>query len=63
MSNDDIMIVKELTDYLKIAENTAYRFASENKVPSFKVGNAWRLHKSEEDYWTGEQEQNKEGKT
>ena len=29
MSNDDIMTVKELADYLKIAEKTAYLFASE----------------------------------
>ena len=40
MPNDDIMTVKELADYLKIAEKTAYRFASEGKVPGFKVGSA-----------------------
>ncbi len=40
MPNDDIMTVKELADYLKIAEKTAYRFASEGKVPSFKAGSA-----------------------
>jgi len=34
------MTMKELTDYLKIVENTAYRFASEKKVLGFKVGNA-----------------------
>ena len=38
MPNDDIMTVKELADYFKIAEKTAYRFASEGKVPGFKVG-------------------------
>jgi excisionase family DNA binding protein len=38
MSNNDIMTVKELADYLKIAEKTAYRFASEGKVLGFKVG-------------------------
>ena len=43
MPNDDIMTVKELADYLKIAEKTAYRFASEGKVPGFKVGSAWRF--------------------
>ena len=57
MPNDDIMTVKELADYLKIAEKTAYRFASEGKVPGFKVGSAWRFRKSEIDRWISEQEQ------
>ena len=45
------MTVKELADYLKIAEKTAYRFASEGKVPGFKVGSAWRFKKEEIDAW------------
>ena len=51
MPNDDIMTVKELADYLKIAEKTAYRFASEGKVPGFKVGSAWRFKKEGIDSW------------
>jgi len=51
MTNDDIMTVKELADYLKIAEKTAYRFAFEGKVPGFKVGSAWRFKKTEIDAW------------
>ena len=51
MPNDDIMTVKELADYLKIAEKTAYRFASEGKVPGFNVGSAWRFKKAEIDAW------------
>ena len=51
MPNDDIITVKELADYLKIAEKTAYRFASEGKVPGFKVGSAWRFKKEEIDSW------------
>ena len=31
MPNDDIMTIKELAEYLKIAEKTAYRFASEGR--------------------------------
>lgn len=51
MPNDDILTVKELADYLKIAEKTAYRFASAGKVPGFKVGSAWRFKKEEIDAW------------
>lgn len=59
---DEIMTVKELADYLKIAEKTAYRFASEGKVPGFKVGSAWRFRKSELDRWMSGQEYRKEEK-
>lgn len=56
MSNDQIMTVRELAEYLKIAEKTAYRFASEGKVPAFKVGGTWRFRKAEIDRWIKEQE-------
>ncbi|MPL98022.1 hypothetical protein SDC9_44220 [bioreactor metagenome] len=62
MPNDAIMTVRELADYLKIAEKTAYRFASEGKVPGFKVGNAWRFRKSEINRWIAQQEQEREQK-
>ena len=55
MSKQDIMTVKELAEYLKIAEKTAYRFASEKKIPGFKVGNAWRFKKREIDLWIEQQ--------
>ena len=32
-SESDIMTVKDLATYLKIAEKTAYRFASDKKIP------------------------------
>lgn len=60
MTNKDIMTVKELANYLKIAQKTAYRFALEKKVPGFKVGTAWRFRKSEVDRWIAQQEQSKE---
>jgi excisionase family DNA binding protein len=53
------MTIKELADYLKIAEKTAYRFALEKKIPGFKVGGAWRFRKAEIDKWITKQE-NKE---
>ena len=58
--SDEIFTIKELAEYLKIAEKTAYRFASEGKVPGFKVGSAWRFRKSEIDRWISKQEQQTE---
>ena len=49
------MTVKELAEYLKIAEKTAYRFVLEKKIPGFKVGAAWRFRKKEIDEWIEKQ--------
>ena len=57
MTKSDIITVKELADYLKIAEKTAYRFALEKKIPGFKVGAAWRFRKAEIDKWIKSQEE------
>lgn len=61
MKKVDIMTIKELADYLKIAEKTAYRFALEKKIPGFKVGAAWRFRKKEIDNWILKQEKTHDG--
>ncbi len=52
----DVITIRELAAYLKIAEKTLYRVASEGSVPGFKVGGAWRFRKSEIDKWIKRQE-------
>ena len=44
MSND-ILTIREVAEYLKINEKTAYRLAAEGKLPGFKVGGTWRFRK------------------
>jgi excisionase family DNA binding protein len=56
--NTEIMTIKEVSEYLKLAEKTAYRLASETILPGFKVGGSWRFRKSEIDRWIKKQEQN-----
>ncbi|MCC5853711.1 MAG: helix-turn-helix domain-containing protein [Alkalimonas sp.] len=34
---DNTLTIHEIATYLKLSEKTAYRFASEGKLPSFKV--------------------------
>ncbi len=51
----DIMNIKEVASYLKITEKTAYKLASEGKIPGFKVGGAWRFRKKEIDQWIDNQ--------
>ncbi len=38
---DEILTLKEVAQYLKLAEKIAYRLASEGKLPGFKVGGSW----------------------
>ena len=47
----DILTIKEVAEYLKVAEKTAYKLASKGDLPGFKVGGAWRFHKQDIDQW------------
>ena len=48
---DQILTLKEVATYLKIAENTAYKLAAEGKLPGFKVGGSWRFKTEDIDRW------------
>ena len=48
---DDIMTIKELAEYLKLNEKTAYRLVSDGKIPGFKVGGSWRFQRAEIQNW------------
>jgi len=49
--SDEILTLKELAEYLKLAEKTAYRLAAEGKLPGFKVGGSWRFKESDIESW------------
>lgn len=53
----DIMTIKEVADYLKLKEKTAYKLVAEGKIPGFKVGGSWRFKKSEIEKWIEERSQ------
>ncbi|MBJ2135807.1 helix-turn-helix domain-containing protein [Paraglaciecola chathamensis] len=57
---DDILTIKEVAQYLKLNEKTAYRLASEGKLPGFKVGGSWRFRRAEIDIWISEKINNKD---
>lgn len=56
---DQILTLKEVATYLKLAEKTAYRLASEGKLPGFKVGGSWRFKREDLDAWIESQKANK----
>jgi len=53
--SDEILTLKEVAKYLKLAEKTAYRLAAEGKLPGFKVGGSWRFKESDIEKWIEEQ--------
>ena len=54
---DEILTLKEVAEYLKLAEKTAYRLAAEGKLPGFKVGGSWRFRREDVQQWINEQKQ------
>jgi len=53
--SDEILTLKEVAEYLKLAEKTAYRLAADGKLPGFKVGGSWRFKESDIEKWIEEQ--------
>jgi excisionase family DNA binding protein len=52
---DQIMTIKEVAEYLKLTEKTAYRLAAEKKLPGFKVGGSWRFKTVDLEAWIEKQ--------
>lgn len=48
---DEILTLKEVAKYLKLADKTAYRLAAEGKLPGFKVGGSWRFVREDIQHW------------
>jgi excisionase family DNA binding protein len=55
--DDEILTLKEVASYLKVAEKTAYRLAAEGRLPGFKVGGSWRFKRTDIESWIEEQRQ------
>ena len=56
---DQILTLKEVAAYLKLAEKTAYKLAAEGKLPGFKVGGSWRFKTEDIDRWIEEKKNTK----
>jgi excisionase family DNA binding protein len=44
---DEILTVPEIAEYLKVSRSTVWRWCSEGKLPAFKMGKIWRVHRAE----------------
>ncbi|UXK07025.1 helix-turn-helix domain-containing protein [Shewanella putrefaciens] len=58
--SDNILTMREVAQYLKINEKTAYRLASEGKLLGFKVGGSWRFRRAEITKWISDKINNRD---
>ncbi len=49
MSSDEILNIKEVSDYLKIPVSTIYKLIQDGRVPAIKLGKHWRFMKKDLD--------------
>jgi excisionase family DNA binding protein len=57
----EILTIKQVAAYLKVADRTIYRLAATNGIPAFKVGGTWRFRQSDIDRWIAAQTKNVRG--
>ena len=53
--NTDILMIRDVAEYLKVTERTIYRLAAAKKIPAFKVGGSWRFSRDDIDRWIAAQ--------
>lgn len=39
----EVMTVKEVAEYLRVAESTVYRYVKSGYLPAWKLGGSWRF--------------------
>ncbi len=49
--SENLMDIKQLSEYLQMNKMTVYKLARESKIPAFKVASEWRFRKDIIDKW------------
>ncbi|MFG6394664.1 MAG: helix-turn-helix domain-containing protein [Lachnospiraceae bacterium] len=51
MVNSDVLTVSQTAEYLQICDKTVRRLISKGDLLASKVGNSWRIKKSDVDFY------------
>src|SRR3989304_929316 len=54
-SPEDILMIKQLSEYLMVSEKTIYRMLEKNMLPAIRVGGQWRFRRRDIDTWIDNQ--------
>jgi len=57
------MDIREASEYLGVSRETLYKYACEEKIPAFKLGNRWKFKKTLLDRWMETQSTQSEHRT
>jgi excisionase family DNA binding protein len=50
-SNEGIMTVHDVAEYLRLSEAKVYKMANEGRVPALRIGKSWRFKRELIDEW------------
>ena len=51
MGNSDVLTVSQTAEYLQVCDKTVRRLISKGDLLASKVGNSWRIQKSDVDFY------------
>jgi len=51
LSNDQLMTIKEVADFLRISTISAYSWVRDGKLPAIRIGKEWRVRSRDLDEW------------
>jgi excisionase family DNA binding protein len=51
VSQDQLMDIKEVANYLRVKESTVYTWTQAGKLPAFRLGRLWRFRRNDLDAW------------
>ena len=53
---DEVLTIKEIAEFLKLAEKTVYSMAQRGELPAFKVRGQWRIRRADLERWIEQQQ-------
>jgi PTS system nitrogen regulatory IIA component len=51
MQKKDILTIKDVAEYLQVAERTVSDWAQKGEIPCGKLGSSWRFKRIEVEHW------------
>lgn len=51
MSEEVLLKVKQVAEYLQLKESTIYSWAQAGRIPAIKIGRNWRFRRADLDSW------------
>lgn len=51
LTQNNLMTIEDLADYLRITRRTIYEWLKTNKIPAIKLVGQWRFKKDKIDAW------------